>query len=176
MPRQRASLPYPKSAIYNRARRAVLLLGLLAGVALAVWAAATSPLNGPDVALVVCVFVPALTALYRLAAERVVADPAAADIRIHNTFRTWRVRWDDIDGFEVTDKEFLLAGSAQWVTCTLRNGRRIRVRAAGRWINSAGGMSPSLTSKQTLSLIAQELDVRRHQHEHGLPIDQLPSP
>jgi hypothetical protein len=137
-----------------------------------IWAFARSPVTAGDVALGVCVYLPVLAIVYRLAAERLVADPAADGISLHSLFRIRKVAWWDVDRFEVTDWSLIVA-PAQSVTCVVKSGERIRVRGAGTWTRGEF-VEVSATSRKTVSLIAQELNVRFHQHEHGLPIDQLP--
>jgi hypothetical protein len=169
-------MPYPSTVVRNRGRSCLGLLAFVGFLALTVWAAASSPLDATDVVLDVCFFLPILVLLFRFSAECVLANPMKDGIHIHNLFRSWNVAWDDIDRFEVTDQKVGTVIPTQVVNCVLKDARRIRVRGAGRWVRQAGDATVSLTGRKTLGLISQELNIRRHQHEFGLPVDQLPQP
>lgn len=94
---------------------------------------------------------------------------------IRNAFTRRRVAWSDIASFQLADKRAMGVLPAESVTCLLRSGECIPVRAAGTWIQGAGAYAPSGTSHSTLSLIAQELNVRMHQHRQRSQLDQWPS-
>jgi hypothetical protein len=174
--KRRTSMPYPHVALRNRIRSGLGLIVFVGFFALTVWAIATSPLDTEDPAIDVCFFLPIQVLLFRFTIECVVADPRAEGIRVRNLFRTRRIFWSGIDRFEVRDQNVGRIVRTQVVICILKDGQQIRVQGAGRWVRQGGYGGVSLTAKKTLSLFSQELNIRRHQHEFGLPLDQLPQP
>lgn len=171
MPSRRTSLPYPDTVIRNRPRQAVFVAGLVAAAAIEVWSAAVSPFDAGDVALYVVVFVPVLVVLYRLATERVTADPAADEVLIRNLWRSHRVAWDAVAHFDVVQGNVPVLFPREYVVCRRPDGTAVRVRAAGTHSTAVrGGFG---TSHERISVIAQELNVRHRQHDYGLGLDEL---
>jgi hypothetical protein len=174
--KRRTSMPYPHVVLRNRVRSGLGLIAFIGFFALTVWAIATSPFDTADTAIDVCFFLPILVLLFRFTTECAVADPQTDEIGVRNLFRTRRISWSEIDRFEVRDQNVGRIIRTQVVVCVRKDAQQIRVQGAGRWVRQAGYGGVSLTAKKTLSLFSQELNIRRHQHEFGLPLDQLPQP